>query len=96
MKYLIDCLQKYKFKFPVSLTIIGHKYTGLKPDNIEIINPGIVSEKSKINHLGGKAVSQKFSEEVELSRNWHWIWSKFYFYKKRYLKKNSDFTTVEK
>ena len=51
LKYLIDCLQKYKFKFPVSLTIIGHKYTGLKPDNIEIINPGIVSEKSKINHL---------------------------------------------
>ena len=38
--------------------------------------------KSKINHLGGKAVSQKFSEEVELSRNWHWIWSKFYFNRK--------------
>ena len=51
LKYLIDCLQKYKFEFPVSLTIIGHKYTGLKPDNIEIINPGIISEKSKINYL---------------------------------------------
>ena len=36
----------------------------------------------KINHLGGKAVSQKFSDEVELSRNWHWIWSKFYFKRK--------------
>ena len=41
-----------------------------------------VVPKSKINHLGGKAVSQKFSEEVELSRNWHWIWSKFYFHRK--------------
>ena len=41
-----------------------------------------VVPKSKINHLGGKAVSQKFSEEVELSRNWHWIWSKFYFKRK--------------
>tara|TARA_B100002051_G_scaffold266357_1_gene293424 strand:- start:552 stop:1445 length:894 start_codon:yes stop_codon:yes gene_type:complete len=41
-----------------------------------------VVPKSKINHLGGKAVSQKFSEEVELSRNWHWIWSKFYFNRK--------------
>ena len=37
---------------------------------------------SKINHLGGMAVSQKFSEQVELSRNWHWIWSKFYFHRK--------------
>ena len=41
-----------------------------------------VVPKSKINHLGGKAVSQKFSEEIELSRNWHWIWSKFYFNRK--------------
>ncbi len=41
-----------------------------------------VVPKSKVNHLGGKAVSQKFSEEVELSRNWHWIWSKFYFQRK--------------
>ena len=41
-----------------------------------------VVPKSKINHLGGRAVSQKFSEQVELSRNWHWIWSKFYFQKK--------------
>tara|TARA_Y100001935_G_scaffold183847_1_gene152455 strand:- start:515 stop:1207 length:693 start_codon:yes stop_codon:yes gene_type:complete len=38
--------------------------------------------KSKINHLGAKAVSFKFSDSIELSRNWHWIWSKFYFHKK--------------
>ena len=38
--------------------------------------------RSKINHLGGKAVSYKFSDSIELSRNWHWIWSKFYFHKK--------------
>ena len=38
--------------------------------------------KSKVNHLGGKAVSNKFSDSIELSRNWHWIWSKFYFHKK--------------
>ena len=40
--------------------------------------------KSKIKHLGGKAVDQKYKEEVELSRNWHWIWSKFYFNKKHH------------
>ena len=38
--------------------------------------------KSKIKHLGAKAVSNNFYNEVELSRNWHWSWSKFYFSKK--------------
>jgi len=39
---------------------------------------------SKINHLAAKAVDSSFAEEVEFSRNWHWIWSKFYFNKKHY------------
>ena len=43
-----------------------------------------VVPKSKINHLAAKTVDQKFKDEVELSRNWHWIWSKFYFSKKHY------------
>jgi len=38
--------------------------------------------KSKIKHLGAKAVSDEYAHEVELSRNWHWIWSKFYYNKK--------------
>ena len=43
-----------------------------------------VVPKSKINHLGGKAVNSKYSFEIELSRNWHWAWSKFYFRKKHF------------
>ena len=39
---------------------------------------------SKIKHLGGKAVNDKYKDEVEFARNWHWIWSKFYFNKKHY------------
>ena len=39
---------------------------------------------SKIKHLGGKAVDIKYSNEVEFSRNWHWIWSKFYYQQKHY------------
>ena len=39
---------------------------------------------SKIKHLGGKAVDAKYKNEVEFARNWHWIWSKFYFNKKHY------------
>ncbi len=39
---------------------------------------------AKINHEGSKTVDTKYKEEVELSRNWHWIWSKFYFNKKNF------------
>ena len=39
---------------------------------------------AKINHEGSKAVDEKYKDEVELSRNWHWIWSKFYFNKKNF------------
>ncbi len=40
--------------------------------------------RAKINHLAGKAVDIKFINEIEFSRNWHWIWSKFYFNKKHF------------
>ena len=43
-----------------------------------------VAKKAKINHLGGKSHSIIHEKEIELSRNWHWMWSKFYFKKKHY------------
>jgi N-acetylglucosaminyl-diphospho-decaprenol L-rhamnosyltransferase len=42
----------------------------------------LIIMNSKIHHLGAQAVDDKYFEEVELSRNWHWMWSKFYFNKK--------------
>tara|TARA_B100000029_G_scaffold504086_1_gene582290 strand:+ start:519 stop:1394 length:876 start_codon:yes stop_codon:yes gene_type:complete len=47
-----------------------------KGENIFII------PSASIKHQGASTVDLKFKEEVELSRNWHWIWSKFYFNKK--------------
>ena len=44
----------------------------------------LVYKKSVITHLGYKAVNQKYINELESSRNWHWNWSKFYFRKKHY------------
>tara|TARA_B100001540_G_scaffold202703_1_gene178504 strand:- start:1300 stop:2334 length:1035 start_codon:yes stop_codon:yes gene_type:complete len=44
----------------------------------------LVVPNAKIHHLGAKSVNEKYDNEVEFSRNWHWIWSKFYFYKKHY------------
>ena len=49
-----------------------------KNENIYVI------PKSKIKHLGGQSVNDLYKTEIELSRNWHWMWSKFYFNKKHY------------
>ena len=38
----------------------------------------------KVEHLGGKSHNKSINFEMELSRNWHWMWSTFYFNKKHY------------
>ena len=47
-------------------------------------NNGIIllSNKIIVNHSGGLSVDQNFKEELEKNRNWHWMWSSFYFHKK--------------
>ena len=50
--------------------------------------------QSKINHLGGEAVDPKYKREIELSRNWHWMWSKFYFNKKHFGYLNALLKTI--
>ena len=39
---------------------------------------------AKIHHLGGRAVDPQYKNEIEYLRNWHWMWSKFYFNKKNF------------
>ena len=41
-----------------------------------------IVNNSRIHHLGAQAVDFKYNEVIELSRNWHWMWSKLYFNKK--------------
>jgi len=36
----------------------------------------------KIDHSGGASHNQSINNEMELSRNWHWMWSTFYYHKK--------------
>ena len=43
-----------------------------------------VAPKAKMIHQGANTIDLKYKEEVEYSRNWHWIWSKFYFNKKHF------------
>ena len=36
----------------------------------------------KIDHAGGASHDQSINVEMELSRNWHWMWSTFNYHKK--------------
>ena len=52
----------------------------LRSKNIKIyIDPSI-----QTHHLGGASHDERLNNQMELSRNWHWMWSTFYFHKKHY------------
>ena len=36
----------------------------------------------KFEHLGTSSSSKKINNEILINRNWHFSWSKFYFFKK--------------
>ena len=38
----------------------------------------------KFVHQGTKSTDQKFTTEVQLSKSWHYSWSKYFFFKKHY------------
>jgi len=44
----------------------------------------LVSKNIKFTHEGNSSVNKSFLLEVNLSRNWHYGWSKFFFFKKHY------------
>jgi len=52
----------------------------VKKDNQKIY----IIENLKFTHLGTQSSDKKYDFEIKISRNWHYCWSKFYFYKKNY------------
>ena len=44
----------------------------------------LVSKNIKFTHEGTNSVNKSFSLEVNLSRNWHYSWSKYFFFRKHY------------
>ena len=52
---------------------------------IRLMNKKIFIDPSiKVEHFGGTSHDLNFNKPMELSRNWHWMWSTFYFNKKHY------------
>jgi len=43
-----------------------------------------IIENLKFEHFGLQSSHKKYQNEVLKSRNWHYCWSKFYFYRKHY------------
>jgi GT2 family glycosyltransferase len=40
--------------------------------------------KCYVKHIGTSSHNNSLNFQMELSRNWHWMWSNFYFYKKNF------------
>ena len=49
-----------------------------KKQKIYVIN------NAKVEHEGGWSVNLKNKLEIETNKHWHYMWSKFYYYKKNY------------
>jgi len=78
-------LNKKKFKNNNYFDEIFFMYWENNDICIRVINDGgsvFIVPKAKIKHLGAKAVDPKFFKEIELSRNWHWMWSTFNYHRK--------------
>ena len=43
-----------------------------------------IIKNSLIDHKGGSSADINSSYEIEYLRNWHWMWSKFYYHKKHF------------
>ena len=43
-----------------------------------------VIKNSSVKHLGASSANSKFSQKIEYLRNWHWMWSKYFYNKKHY------------
>jgi len=41
-------------------------------------------DEAKFTHIGSSSIDKKYHEQIIINRNWHFCWSKFYYFKKNY------------
>jgi len=52
---------------------------------LKLLNKKIyIAKNIFVKHLAGKSHDPNYSEKMEIQRNWHYMWSLFYFNKKHY------------
>ena len=74
----IEKSKNIDFSFRIKIDEGSDKAIKNKKENIFII------KESKIEHLGFSSTSISKNKDFEYLRNWHWMWSKFYFNKKHF------------
>tara|TARA_X000001036_G_scaffold302899_1_gene281949 strand:- start:1858 stop:2727 length:870 start_codon:yes stop_codon:yes gene_type:complete len=41
-------------------------------------------DEAEFTHVGSSSIDKKYDEQILINRNWHFCWSKFYYFKKNY------------
>ena len=41
-------------------------------------------DKAIFKHIGSSSIDKKYNQQISINRNWHFCWSKFYYYKKNF------------
>ena len=68
----------YSSKLSFTFVSVGYSSNIVKRNNGKIY----LDRHIKIDHQGSKSVNSTNKFELEKNRNWHWMWSTFYFHKK--------------
>ena len=99
MKYVDGCLMLFNLKY-FNKKIFDEKFflyfeeTDLfkrcEKNNVKIIKLNTVN----FFHKGRSSSENKYKNEIEVNRNWHYMWSKFYYRKKHWSYLYSLFTTL--
>lgn len=90
MKFVEGCALYFNFKKLINYGFYDEKiflyyeendlfFKYLK-NNFDII----LCEDIFVEHAGNSSIENKYKLEIEFNRNWHYMWSKFYYYKKNY------------
>ena len=40
-------------------------------------------DEAEFTHVGSSSIDKKYDEQILINRNWHFCWSKFYYFKKK-------------
>lgn len=76
-------LRKFNIKFDENIFLYWEEYDLFK--QCKKNNQKIYLLKNLFAyHQGGSSINKKIYPDIELNRNWHYMWSKFYYFKKNY------------
>jgi len=78
-----DKLKEFNIKFDEKIFLYWEEYDLFK--QCKKNNQKIFLLKNVFAyHQGGSSIDKRMNTDIELNRNWHYMWSKFYYFKKNF------------